>query len=126
MAESHRPQHTTAWEPGLFAHLRELFAQVAEYLHARLQLAGIESKEALGHYIKTLAWLIAALVIVVFGYLFLCIGVVVLVARLIDITWPWVMVAFAVAHFVFAVVCVFLAKGRFAQPVFTATMQELR
>jgi len=128
MAESYaaRPGSEAGSGAGAFSHLRETFAYAAAYLHARLRLAGLESKEALVHYLKIIAWVVVALVIVVFGYLFLCIGAVVLIARLIGVEWPWVMIAFAVAHFVVAVVCVFRAKSSLTVPMFSVSLQELR
>src|ERR1044072_9446099 len=54
MAETPAPNRTTqTTQPneGLFEHARALLAALSEYLHARLKLAGIETKEALVHYI---------------------------------------------------------------------------
>ncbi len=126
MAPALIPHQSSAGDAGIFAHLRAFFASFAQYLRARLQLAGIESKEAFVHYLLLLMWVVIALAVVVFGYVFLCIGLVVLIAGLLHVNWPWVMVAFAVAHFVFAIICLFLAKGRLAKPMFTATLGELR
>jgi len=125
MAESYAARSNPG-TGGMFSNLRETFASLAGYLHARLRLAGLESKEALVHYLKIIAWVVIALMVVVFGYLFFCIGLVVLIARLIGVHWPWVMVAFALAHFGFAVLCVFMAKSRLGAPMFTTTLHEFR
>lgn len=126
MAESPRSQPATAGDAGFAAHLRGFFASFADYSRVRLQLAGIESKEAGVHYLKLLIYVVIALVVVVFGYLFLCIGAVVLLAQLLRVGWPWVMVGFALLHFVGAGVCVFLAKAGIAEPMFGATLRELK
>jgi uncharacterized membrane protein YqjE len=126
MAEAPNPQNGPAGDAGLVAHTREFFASLADYFRARLQLAGIESKEAFVHYFKLLVCLVLALVVAVFGYLFLCIGAVVLIADLLNVAWPWVMVAAALLHFGITVACVLIAKAKLAEPMFGATLQEFR
>lgn len=115
-----------AGDAGFVAHLRGFFASFADYFRARLQLTGIESKEAGLHYLKLLIYVVIALVVVIFGYLFLCIGLVVLLAQLLHVGWPWVMIGFAVLHFAGAVACVFFAKAGMAEPMFGATLRELK
>jgi uncharacterized membrane protein YqjE len=124
MAEAPNRQNGPAADAGLVAHTREFLASLADYLRARLQLTGVESKEAFVHYFKLLVWLVIGLLVAVFGYLFLCIGAVVLIARLLNVAWPWVMVVTALLHFGAAAACAFIAKARLAEPMFQATLQE--
>lgn len=119
-------QPSSAGDAGFFAHTREFLASLADYLRARLQLVGIESREAFVHYLKLIVWVVVALIVVIFGYLFLCIGAVVIIAALLKVSWPWVMIALAFAHFAGAGVCLFLAKGLVQTPMFGATLHELR
>jgi uncharacterized membrane protein YqjE len=115
-------------EPGLFAHLSAYLGAIAKYLRARLQLLGIETKEAALHYVIIIALLFAALVVVIFGYLFFCFGLVFAIAALIGgkYTWIWVTFGMALLHFAAAAGAVFLAKSRLSAPMFTSTLQEFR
>ncbi|MGA3169632.1 MAG: phage holin family protein [Chthoniobacteraceae bacterium] len=111
---------------GLPGHARELFASVLEYLQARLALAGIEAKEALIHFVIIVALLAAAAGVCVFGYLFLCIAATVLVARLLNVSPGWVILALAIIHFLVAICAALIAVTRLKGSVFTETMAELR
>lgn len=127
MAESPRLQNSfRAEEAGIFAHLRAFLASFAGYFGARLELAGLESKEAGVHYLKLLIYVVIALVVVIFGYLFLCIGAVVLLAQLFRVHWPWMMVGFAALHFAGAVAFLWIAKTGLFKPMFRYTLQELK
>src|SRR5258707_5971808 len=86
---------------GLFGHLSALLAAKLAYLKARLELAGIEGKEAATHLAIILGLAIGALVAVVFGYFFLVIALAFLIARAFGdgSAWPWVLCAAALFHF---------------------------
>jgi len=111
---------------GLPEHLRELFAAGLAYLQARLALAGIEAKEALLHFAVIIALFVAALFVVVFGYLFLCIGATVLIARVLNVSPGWVILVLALVHFGLAVGCTVFAVARLKASVFTGTLTELK
>jgi len=111
---------------GLLDHLRELFAAGLEYFQARLALAGIEAKEALLHFGLILALFIAAVTLLLFGYLFLCIALTVLIAQLLGISAGWVILVLALLHFGVAAGSVLFAVSRLKTGVFTATLAELR
>ena len=115
-------------EAGFLRHTLEAFAASLDYLKARLQLAGIEAKEASIHYVITLALVVAALVVVIFGYFFFCLALVFLVSLLFKDPHAWIYVTFGMAllHFAAAAACLFIAKGKFAEPMFSATMREFR
>ncbi len=126
MAEPTPSQERPAGDAGLIEHLRFLAASLVGYLQARLELAGIESKEALAHYLQILALIVAGAVIAIFGYIFFCIGLVLLIAHFAHVHWMWIILGLGVAHFVLALVCVLLARGRLFVPMFSATISELR
>ena len=126
MAEPPTPGESRAGDEGFFEHLRSLTASLAGYLGARLQLAGVESKEAFGHYLKIILWVAAAVVVATFGYLLLCVAGVFLIARLIHVEWVWVMLACAVLHFALAFWCVSIVRRKFGVPMFGATINEFR
>jgi uncharacterized membrane protein YqjE len=115
-------------ETGFFRHTLEVFSASFDYLKARLQLAGIEAKEASLHYVIMLALLVGALVVVTFGYFFFCLALVFLISWAFGDghAWIWVTFGMALLHFGGAAACLFIAKGKFAAPVFTATMREFR
>lgn len=128
MVETRNAQPADDEPSGLFAHVSGLFGAQLSYLKARLQLAGIESKEAGIHYALIVAFGIAALIAVVFGYFFLVIALVFLVALAFESNsaWIWVMLGAALLHFGGAVALVFLAKSRLAQPMFPETIHEFK
>ena len=114
--------------PGLFAHIIDFLGAGSAYFRARLQLAGLEAKEAAVHYVVILALVLASLVIVIFGYLFLCFSLVFGVAALIGgaYTWIWVTFAFAILHFIAVGVLLFIAYSRLREPMFAASLEEFR
>jgi uncharacterized membrane protein YqjE len=111
---------------GLLDHLREFSAAGLAYLQARLTLAGIEAKEALLHFALIIGLLAGAIGLMIFGYLFLCIALTVLIAQLLGISPGWVILALAVLHFAIAAGSVLFAVLRLKTGVFTATLAELR
>jgi uncharacterized membrane protein YqjE len=111
---------------GLLDHLRELFAAGLEYLQARVALAGIEAKEALLHFALIVGLLVVAVAVIVFGYLFLCIAVTLLVAQFLNISPGWVILGVALLHFVVAAGSAVLAVTRLRTAVFSATLEELK
>jgi uncharacterized membrane protein YqjE len=111
---------------GLLDHLRELLAAGLEYLQARLALVGIEAKEALLHFALIIGLFVAAVTVILFGYLFLCIALTLIVAQLLGISPGWVILALALLHFVVAAGSVFFAVVRLKTAVFAATLAELK
>ncbi len=126
MAEPRTEDQWTAAKAGFIGHLAGYLSASAAYLKARFQLAGLEAKEAAVHYAIIVALLIGALIVVVFGYVFLCMGIVFAIAALFESRHAWIGVTFGMAllHFGGAVAMVFLAKGRFSSPMFSETLQE--
>lgn len=113
---------------GLFSHLTALLGAKLAYLRARLQLAGLESREAAVHYAIIVGLAIGALVIAIFGYLFLVIAVVFLIAWACGggNAWIWVTFGAAFVHFIGAALLLVIAKAKLFQPMFAATLDELR
>jgi len=113
---------------GIFGHFSALLAAKLGYLRARLKLAGIEGKEAAVHGGIILGLAIGALVLVIFGYFLLVIGLVFLVALAFGggTAWIWVLLAAAVLHFLGAVIFLLIAKARLGIPVFPLTLDEFK
>lgn len=68
--------HPPAAGTGVVAQLRRFFAATLQYASARARLAAIEGKEAAAHTLKLVIMAVAALVCVVFGWLFFCVAMV--------------------------------------------------
>ena len=107
-------------------HVRDLIAAGLEYAQARASLAGIEAKEALLHFGIIIGLCVGAIGLLVFGYLFLCIALTVLIAQLLGISPGWVILALALLHFAIAAGSVIFAVTRLKMPVFSATLAEMR
>ena len=113
-------------DEGLIDHLRALVASVVGYFSARAQLVGLESKEACGHYLKIVIWLVAAFFGVAFGYIFICIAGVFLISSGLKVSWMWVLLAFGISHFVIAGIAIAVARTGFAKSMFSATIEEFK
>lgn len=113
-------------EAGLIEHGRALLAAAMAYLPARLALLGLETKEALVHFGIILGLAVFALCVVVFGYLFLCFGLMMWLTRLLEIHLEWVVLGFAVIHFAVAIGCLLFAKTRLSAAMFRATLAEFK
>jgi uncharacterized membrane protein YqjE len=113
---------------GIFAHFAALLAAKLDYLRARLQLLGLEGKEAAIHYGIIAGLAIGALVAAVFGYLFFVIAFVFFIAWLCGGGNAWIAVALVVAvvHFGAAAALAIAAKWKLEKPVFSATIEEFR
>jgi uncharacterized membrane protein YqjE len=112
---------------GLFGHLSGLLAAKVAYLKARLELAGIEGKEAAIHLGIILGLAILALVSVIFGYFFLVLFLVFLIGLAFGgHAWVWVMLGAAIIHIILAGVLLLVAKVRLGQPLFPITLEELK
>ncbi len=110
-------ENASAWLGTMLAHLR-----------VRLQLAGIEGREAALHYGFLLALAGAGLGLIAFGYLFLCLALVFLIARLFgdENAWIWVSFGMALLHLAAGASALFWIKLKIAAPMFSATLDELR
>jgi uncharacterized membrane protein YqjE len=113
---------------GIFGHLSALLAAKLGYLKARLELAGIEGKEAAIHLAIILGLAIVGLVLVVFGYFLLVIALAFLIARAFGdgSAWPWVLAGAALIHFLIAGLLLLIARLRLGVPLFPLTLEELK
>jgi len=128
MPEPMTEDRRAAAETGFFGHVAGFFAGFAGYLKARLELTGLEAKEAAEHYAIIAALLIVALVVVVFGYLFLCLAIIFALAALFKDphAWIWITLGMALLHFAAALAAILVAKVKFSEPMFSATLEEFK
>jgi uncharacterized membrane protein YqjE len=120
------PEERTAPEPGLPEHLLSLLASAAGYFRARTELLGIESKEAVVVYGKIFAFVAGAIALLLFGYIFLWIGLIAVIAQFAAIHWGWITLTVGVVHLIGTALCLWIAASKWGQPVFTATLHEFR
>ena len=121
-----QPPPVTEEVPGLPESIRLMLASAASYLHSRLQLFGLEAKDAGVNYVKIVVLLITALIALVFSYVFLVMAAVFAVAWLVHGNWGWVLFGFGFLHIAVAGGCALLAKNRFTTGSFDATIAEFK
>lgn len=126
MAVPTTPGERPPGNEGLVDHLRALAASVAAYLAARLQLAGLESREAALHYLKILILLVAAFFGIVFGYIFFCLAVVFILHHFLNVSWIWILLGAAGLHFAAAGILLLIVKVKFPKAVFPVTITEFK
>jgi hypothetical protein len=128
MPEPTTEERRAAARTGFFGHVAGFLAGLAEYIRVRMELAGLEAKDAAIHFAIIVGLLIAALGVVVLGYIFFCIALIFAIDALVQgrHTWIWLMFAMALAHFGMALVALLIVRARIGAPVFGATLEEFR
>jgi uncharacterized membrane protein YqjE len=115
-----------AGHAGLLGHLLALARALTEFFESRFALFAQESKAALVQLLVLSACSILALAFCGLGYVFLIASGVVGLAHLAGISWVWMALAAAGAHFVVALVLVLIARSQMTRPLFRATLTELK
>lgn len=112
--------------PGLLDSFRHLLGALVGYISARLELAGLEGREAMATFGRALVLLILALIGLIFGYFFLVLGLAFLVQ--IFTGWNWVVIttAFGAGHFLLALLCALGIRSAVSAGAFHETLAELR
>lgn len=126
MISESSPSRNPAGHAGLLQNLLGLASALAEFFESRFALLAEESKAAALQILILAGCLIFALLLCAIGYVFLITGVVVGLAHLVGISWPWIALATAALHFIIALVLVLIARSRITKPFFRATLAELR
>jgi uncharacterized membrane protein YqjE len=120
------PSRNPAGHAGLLENLLALLTALAEFFESRFALVAQESKAAAVQVLILAGCLIFALLLCALGYVFLITGVVVGLAHLAGISWPWIALAAAAVHFIFALVLLLVARSRITKPLFSTTLAELK
>ena len=128
MAESASPPPLSGREAprGLVDELLRLSGSLGRHLQALGALAGLEIREATGVYVRVLALVIIAAVLLLFGYLFALLFLAFAAATLFGLSWIWIAAGLAALHFLGAAICLYLVKTKLRAPVFAATGAELK
>ena len=115
-----------AGHAGLLENLLALGSALTGFFEDRFALFARESKAALVQLLVVAACLILGLVFCVLGYVFLIASAVVALAELAGISWVWMALAAAGAHFVIALVLLLVARSQMTKPFFRGTLTELK
>ena len=115
-----------AGHAGLLENLLALASALTAFFEGRFALFAQESKAALVQLLVLSACSILALVFCVLGYVFLIASGIVGLAYLAGISWVWTALAAAGAHFVIALILLFVARSQMTKPFFRATLTELK
>jgi uncharacterized membrane protein YqjE len=113
---------------GLFGHFSAFLAAKLAYWRARLELAGIEGKEAAVHLAIILGLAIGAVVVTIAGYFLFVIAVVFLIAKAFssENAWMYVLGCAALVHFAIAAALLIIARIKLGVPLFPLTLEELK
>jgi uncharacterized membrane protein YqjE len=115
-----------AGHAGLLNNLLALVNALAEFIESRVALFTKESKIALIQGLVLAAALLGAFLFFALGYVFLIAAAIVGIARLAQISWLWVAVGAAGVHFLFALVCLSIARAKATKAPFRETATELK
>ena len=115
-----------AGHAGLIHNLLALVNDLAGFLESRIGLFAKESKTALVQILVLLACVTGAVVLILFGYVFLIASAIAALAQSLDVSWIWITLAAAGLHFLLALICLLVARSRIKQSMFTATTAELK
>ena len=115
-----------AGHAGLLENLLALASALTAFFEGRFALFAHESKAALVQLFVLAACSILALLFCVLGYVFLIASAVVALAELAGISWVWMALAAAGAHFVIALVLLLVARSQMTKPFFRGTLTELK
>jgi uncharacterized membrane protein YqjE len=115
-----------AGHAGLLNNLLAFFSDLAGFVESRVALFAKESKILLVQMLVLAACLLAALMFLAFGYVFLIVGAVVALARVAQISWVWVALIAAGLHFLLAIICLLIARSRMIKSPYRELGAELK
>ncbi len=125
MMENGQPQG--ADPAGIVRQVKDFFAACARYASARMRLASIEGREAAGEAGKVLLLAGAVLVAGAFGWLFLCLGAVFLLAKAMgEYGWVWASLIVGCAHIVIAILLGLVLRAHRSKSFFPLTTAEFQ
>ena len=113
-----------AGHAGLLKNLLALASALTDFFESRFTLLARESKTALVQLLVLAICVGLALVLCVFGCVFLIASAIVGLAHLFGISWVWTALMAAGAHFIIALALLLIARNRMTKPLFRATTSE--
>ena len=112
--------------PGLTAVAGSFGSALVRFLQALTGLFGLELRETGAQALLLGALAVAAVVAAVFAYLFLLLGVTMLLVAWLGGGWVAALFGLSAFHIVAAVILVLILRGRAAKPLFPGTREALR
>jgi uncharacterized membrane protein YqjE len=113
---------------GMVGRARAFLAACAQYTSARVRLASIEGREAAAHGFKLLLLAGGALVLAAFGWMFVCLAAVFLLAKAFggDNAWVWAALVMAGLHLTGVTLLLLALRSQLSRTLFPMTTAELR
>ena len=126
MARAGARVHNPAGHAGLIDNAIGLISALFAYVETRAALLAVESKAMLLQLVAVVAFALAALIAVVFGYIFILASLIAGIAHRTGVSWTWITLGVGLLHVVLAVVCVLLAKAKLTGRLYPETRAELK
>ena len=118
--------HNPAGHAGLIDNAIGLVSALFAYVETRAALLAVESKALLLQLMAVVAFALAALIAVVFGYIFILASLIAGIAHRTGVSWTWIALVTGLLHVVLAVVCVLLARSKLTGRLYPETRAELK
>ena len=115
-----------AGHAGFLNNLLALFNALAGFLESRLALFAKESRAAVAQMLAVVACFVAALMFFAFGYVFLIASAIAAIAHATQVSWLWVALAAAGAHFALVLIFLLVARSMMTKPPFRELATELK
>ena len=125
MARAGARVHKPAGHAGLIDNAIGLISALFAYVETRAALLAAESKAMLLQLVAVIAFALAALIAVVFGYIFILASLIAGIAHRSGVSWTWIALGAGLLHVILAVVCVLLAKAKLPGRLYPETRAEL-
>ena len=118
--------YNPAGHAGLIDNAIGLISALFAYVETRAALLAVESKAMLLQLVAVVAFALAALIAVVFGYIFILASLIVGIAHRTGVSWTWIALGVGLLHIGLAVACVLLAKSKLTGRLYPETRAELK
>jgi len=118
--------YNPAGHAGLIDNAIGIISALFAYVETRAALLAVESKAMLLQLVAIVAFALAALIAVVFGYVFILGSLIAGVAHAAGVSWTWIALAVGLLHIGLAAVCLLLAKAKLTGRLYPETRAELK
>jgi len=125
MDDAHPPRSSGPYRRGALEAFLSLIGSLSGYLQARLELAGLEGREAGLRLLAFALWLGLAIVLLLGGYVFGVILFYALIQAWTGLSHIWMGSIFLGVHLVAAFLALLLAKNTLRRPFFPYSVQQL-
>jgi uncharacterized membrane protein YqjE len=126
MARAGARVHNPAGHAGLIDNAIGLISALFAYVETRAALLAVESKAMLLQLAAVIAFVLAALIALIFGYIFILASLIAAIAHRTGVSWTWIALGAGMLHIGLAVVCVWLAKVKLTGRLYPETRAELK